>query len=248
MNTKFQLLRLIISFFLILLLSSCIGNSRPAPSSSPYVTQTATIFVLNMAFITDTPTIIPTSTPNLLPTLTSTILPTPDICNPSQWKEEGIYILSPRQFDALSPGGPNTFDRILISQNPSWEGFLQEIKEMDGELWTAGQIFDSYGWGSRLGKGVNPAVLLITYGVERNWELPTYGALVAKVVQIRTLLNRYESEWFRGEVDQSQYPAINNGASYALYRYYDGNQEKLEMWCRTYVDIFGESPIKEFDY
>lgn len=245
MNTKFQLLRLIISFFLILLLTSCTGNSRPAPSSSPYATQTATIFVLNMALITDTPTIIPTSTPKVLPTLTPTILPTPDICNPSQWKEEGIYILSPRQFGAMDPGGPNTFDSILISQNPSWEDYRQKDH---GEMRTAGVIFHEHAWGPTMGTGVNPAVLLITYGIERNWELPAYGALVAKVVQIRTLLNRYEREWFRGEVDQSQYPAIKNGATYALFRYFDGNQESLEIWCRAYVDVFGESPLKEFDH
>ena len=96
-----------------------------------------------------------------------------------------------------------------------------------------------------MGEGVSPAVLLITYGVELDWELPPYGALVAKVVLMRNLLFQDNLEWNRGAVDQSQVPAIKNGASYALFRYFDEDQELLEKWCRTYIDVFGESPLKE---
>ena len=180
--------------------------------------------------------------------MTQTITPTPDICNPSHWQKDGIYVLSTDQFDALEPGGPNTFDRILISQNPAWEDFQQKIAVMDGERWTAGQIFDSFAWGYELGTGVNPAVILITYAVERDWALPAYGALVAKVDQIRASLYKYELEWGLGKVDQSQFPPIANGATYALYRYFDGNNNRLETWCRTYLDVYGESPLKEYDH
>jgi hypothetical protein len=170
--------------------------------------------------------------------LTSTISPTPDICNPSQWQEEGIYLLSLSQFNGSDPGGPHTYNQILISRNPAWEDFQQYDH---GKMRTAGVIFHESAWGPNMGEGVSPAILLITYGVELDWELPPYGALVAKVVLMRNLIFQYKSEWYRGEVDQSQYPAIKNGASYGLFRYFDGDQEILEKWCRTYNDVFGDS-------
>ena len=46
----------------------------------------------------------------------------------------------------------------------------------------------------------------------------------------------------------SQYPPIANGATYALYRYFDGNKNQLETWCRTYLEVYGESPLVEDDH
>jgi len=241
MKIKFHNFILPTFCILIFFVSSCIGQTKPVPISSLKVTQTSTILITNTPSIA----VSPTYTPPPSPTLTSTILPTPDICNPAQWQDDGIYILSTKQFGALEPGGPNTFNRILIAQNPVWEDFRQKDH---GEMRIAGVIFHETAWGHTLGTGVNPAVLLITYGIERNWDLPAYGALVAKVDQIRGSLYQHELEWILGEVDQSQYPAIKNGATYALFRYFNGSQEHLEIWCRTYVDVFGESPLEEFDH
>jgi len=233
-----------ISSILILLISSCSGMTKPAPTSSPKATQTSIIQIKKTQAITVSPTFTPI-TPN---TLTSTGTPTPDFCNTTQWQTNGINVLSNDLFDALRPGGPNTFDHILISQNPSWEGFQQEIEEMDGKLWTAGQIFDSFAWGYELGTGVNPAVILVTYGVEKDWELPKEGDLVSKVDQIRGQLHSYWGEIARNEIDLSQFPNIANGATYTLYRYFNGDSKILEDWCRTYVDVFGEAPFKENDH
>jgi len=119
---------------------------------------------------------------------------------------------------------------------------------MDGELWTAGQIFASFAWGYELGTGVNPAVILVTYGVEKDWELPEDGDLVSKVDQIRGQLHSYWGEIARNEIDMSQYPNVANGATYTLYRYFDGDSKVLENWCRTYFDVFGESPLREYDH
>jgi hypothetical protein len=218
--------------------------TKPVPISSLKVTQTSTIHIKNTPSIT----VPPTFTPITLPALTSTIPPTLDICNPSNWQSNGINVLSNDLFDSIRPGGPNTFDHILISQNPSWEGFQQEIEEMDGKLWTAGEIFDSFAWGYELGTGVNPAVILVTYGVENDWELTEDDDLVSKVDQIRGQLRGYWGEIARNEIDLSQYPNVANGATYTLYRYFNGDSKMLEDWCRTYFDVFGESPLREYDH
>ena len=57
------------------------------------------------------------------------------------------------------------------------------------------------------------------------------------------MLHEHELEWILGQVDQSQY-AVENAATYALYRYFNGDVSKLEDWCRTYVQIYQESPLK----
>lgn len=238
MKIKFKYSIQLTFCILIFLSSSCNGMTKPAQTSSPIATITPTILIKN----TPTITVSPTHTAFPSPTLPSTISPTPDICSPLQWQEEGIYILSRSQFDSSDPGGPIAINQILISRNPAWEDFQQYDH---GEMRTAGKIFHESAWGPNMGEGVSPAILLITYGVELDWELPPYGALVAKVVLMRNLLFQDISEWNRGVIDQSQYPAIKNGASYALFRYFDGDQDILEKWCRTYIDVFGESPIKK---
>ena len=182
-----------------------------------------------------------TNTPFSIPTVTSTISPTPDFCIPAYWEEDSVYVLSTDQFGALSPGGPNTFDRILIAKNSAWADFRQEDHD---ELRSAGVIFHEASFGPEMGMGVNPAVVFVTYGTKYKWELPEYGNLVLRVEQIRDSLYQHESEWSFGDVDQSQYPPIANGATYALFRFFDGNKNLLTTWCRTYLEIYEEPPFK----
>ena len=91
--------------------------------------------------------------------------------------------------------------------------------------------------------GVNPAVALVVYGVKNDWALPVNGDLVSAVYQIRDSLYQDESEWNFENIDKSQYPPISNGATYALYRYFNGNEQKLESWCRTYIEVYSEYPM-----
>ena len=163
---------------------------------------------------------------------------TPDFCNLAN-SQEDIQIISGLRFTALEPGGPTLFDRILAEQNLAWADFQQDVH---GEIRSAGVVFHETAFGPELGTGVNPAVLLVTYGVERNWELPINGNLVSEVDEIRAVLFQYRSDWVHGQVDPNQYP-VANGATYALYRYFNGDLSKLEDWCRTYVQVYGESPL-----
>lgn len=170
-----------------------------------------------------------------------TVLPafTPDFCNITQSQGE-IQLISGLRFTALEPGGPLDFDRILAEQDPTWADFQQDVH---GELRSAGVVFHETAFGPELGTGVNPAVLLVTYGVERDWELPANGDLASEVDGIRARLHQYELEWILKTVDRSQYP-VANAAAYALYRYFNGDLPKLESWCQTYVQVYNESPLK----
>ena len=230
MKIKFRKSITSITSFLIFLMSSCIGQPQPMPTHS--LESTHTVF--------STSNITSTNTPLPIPTVSSTISPTPDLCNPTRWQENEIYLLSTKLFGALHPGGPNTFNRILIDKNPTWADFQQEDH---GEMRAAGVIFHESSFGPELGMGVNPAVVLVVYGIKNDWALPANGDLVSAVHQIRDSLYQDESEWAFGKVNQSQYPPITNGATYALFRYFEGNISLLESWCRSYLEIYGEPPV-----
>jgi len=155
--------------------------------------------------------------------------------------------MSQELFTALEPGGPTVFDRILVEQKPAWDEFRQYDH---GEIRSAGVIFHETAFGPpspELGEGVNPAILLVTYGVDKNWELPANDDLVSEVDRIRAVLRQRENYWILGTVDRSQYPTVANAATYALYHYFGGDLSKLEDWCLAYVRVFNESPLKTFD-
>ncbi|NPA72219.1 MAG: hypothetical protein GXO35_05245 [Gammaproteobacteria bacterium] len=158
------------------------------------------------------------------------------------WEKTEIYVLSWDLFDTLRPGGPRTFDRILVERNPAWAEFRQEVE--GAGLWTAGQIFSSFAWGYELGTGINPAVILVTYGVAYDWALPPDGDLASRVDAIREDLYQAHLEWFLGRVDRTRYPGITNGPTYALYRFFQGDLHKLEVWCRTFVEVYGIWPVE----
>ncbi len=163
------------------------------------------------------------------------------------WKnvvaQESLLILSDDLLTALEPGGPTLFDRILVEQNVAWADFRQEDHS---EMRSAGVIFHETAAGPEWGTGINPAVILVTYGVERNWELPANGDLVSEVENIRAALFQYTSEWVHGQVDQNQYP-VANGATYVLYHYFNGDLSKLQDWQSNFTAIFGVSPTQTTD-
>jgi len=52
-------------------------------------------------------------------------------------------------------------------------------------------------------------------------------------------------EWIKPENEQvrAQHPQISNGATYALYVFFEGNEDRLQTWCNTYRQLFGESSL-----
>jgi hypothetical protein len=214
----------VFSIIIITLLIGACGVATPMPI------PTAT----NVPSLTS---IIPSITPTIAPTIT--IISTPDFCNSAQWQDQ-VLVLSNDLLTALEPGGPTLFDRILVEQNPAWADFRQYDHD---ELRSAGVIFHETAFGSEWGTGINPAIILVIYGVERNWELPAKGDLVSEVEEIRAVLFQYRSDWVHEQVDPNQYP-VANGATYVLYRYFNGDLSKLKAWCSTYVQVYDESPLK----
>lgn len=224
MNTLKRILIITIIFLVGFQLAAC-GIATPAPT----VTATTTVASLIP--------IIPSITPTTIPSPTISFTATPDFCKFVQ-SQGKIQVISQDLFTALEPGGPVDFDRILGEQDPAWTDFQQDVH---GEIRSAGVIFHETAFGPELGTGVNPAVLLITYGVEWDWELPANGDLVSEVDEIRARLHQHELEWILKTVDQSQYP-VANAATYALYRYFNGDLSKLESWSSSFDTLFGVSP------
>jgi hypothetical protein len=220
---------LILSFMLLIAvqLVAC-GIATPIQTITATTTPSLTPII---------PSITPSSTPTITPTITFT--PTPDFCNSTQWQDK-IQMISQDIFTSIGRG-PMALDRILVKQNPAWADFRQSDH---GEIRSAGVIFHETAFGPELGTGVSPAVLLVTYGVDWNWELPANGDLVTEVDRIRAVLHQRENYWILGAVDRSRYPMVGNAATYALYHYFGGDLSKLEDWCRTYVRVFNESPLK----
>ena len=131
-------------------------------------------------------------------------------------------------------------------------GVAEGINEGVGEgiLLRVGVIFHEIAFGPpspELGEGVNPAVLLETYGVDKNWQLPANSDLASEVDYIRAVLRQRENYRILGTIDQSQYPMLSNAATYAMYHYFGGDLSKLEDWCLTFVRVFNESPLKTLD-
>ena len=236
-------------FLFLLSTTACVGGGSGALTSASSTLATLTTsppasLVSSGPALTPTLALAATAIPTVAATETATPSPspTPDLCSPALWEKTEIYVLSWDLFDALRPGGPRTFDRILVERNPAWAEFRQEI---EGEgLWTAGQIFSSFAWGYELGTGVNPAVILVTYGVAHDWALPPNGDLASRVDAIREALYQAHLEWFLGRVDRTRYPGIANGPTYALYRFFQGDLHKLEVWCRTFVEVYGIWPVE----
>jgi hypothetical protein len=218
-----QIPELAMAIILLLILGSC-GMATPVPPLP------LTLF----------PSHAPTPSPSITPSPFPTTASTPDFCSSTLWQDQ-IQILFSDRFTALEPGGPRVFDRSLAEKNPAWTTFRQSVH---GEIRSAGVIFHEIAFGPEPGTGVNPAVLLVTYGVERNWKLPENGDLFSEVDHIRAALHQHELGWILGTVGHDQYPMITNGATYALYRYFDEDRTKLEKWCRTWVEVYGESPLK----
>ena len=222
MKTQTWVLKAFPLIFTVSLVQAC-GNMTPVPTMTAKTIPSLTPST-------------PSSTPSPIPSITVT----PDLCNSGQWQDE-VPVLSDDLLMALEPGGPTVFDRILVERNPAWADFRQYDHD---EMRSAGVIFHETAFGPENGTGINPAVILVTYGVERNWELPVNGDLVAEVDRIRAALFEHKSDWVHGQVDQSQYSMVANGATYVLYRYFNGDSSKLEDWCHTYVEVYDESPLK----
>jgi hypothetical protein len=62
-----------------------------------------------------------------------------------------------------------------------------------------------------------------------------------KVQEIGTELNRLSLDWENPFDDslRNQYPEVINSSTYALYAFFDYDLNRLQTWCNTYQQLFG---------
>ena len=195
-------------------------------------------FTLPMSSITPSP--IPSVTS--LPTNTYTSTPQPDITpNCKIANDTGqLYLVSDQEFRDLRTA-PGELDQVLTVQYPEWANYAQIVRQ-DLQPLSLGKIIMSASHDEMLGIQINPAVTLVTLGVTLGWQLPSNTDLYLKAQEISTELNRLSLDWENPFDDslRNQYPEIANSGTYAFYRYFKGDLSKLEKWCHTYVQFFGE--------
>ena len=180
---------------------------------------------------TVTTAIAPNPTPVISP-----ISPTPttDVCITPSWNTPWTLL----SYDTFHTFGATSgeIDEQLISINPQWRDFRQTIKT---ESWTAGDIFVQ-GHGAPGEYGVNPSVLVVTVGMELEWQTPSDGDLYSKVAETGKALYAHYQDYYTQEDVRNAYPQIGNASTYSLYAFFDYDLTKLETWRQEYDRIFGE--------
>ena len=216
-------------FHIVLLLGAC-GIVTPLP------TVTATR-IPSLTFPSPSITPFPVNTATQTATVTPLPSSTPYSCE-FTWDVPWI-ILDDDTFRSFGSTTSVEIDEQLIQRNPQWQNFRQTVIT---DSWTAGVVF-AQGYGAPGEYGVNPIVLMVTIGMELDWQVPPDGDLYGRVVETGKTLFAYSLEYHDQEDVREAYPQIGNAATYALYRYFNGDLSKLEIWCRTYVRVYNESPL-----
>ena len=218
------------------LLAAC-GIATPVPT----VTAT-TVPSITPSTPSITPSPIPTTTSSPTNTLTTTpelgIAPNCKIAN-----EEGqLYLLNDQEFRNLRTSD-GKLDRALATHYPQWANYTQMVPWSTQPV-KLGEIIVSASLDEELNLQINPAVTLVTLGESLNWQLPANTDLFSKSREISLTLRQHDWDWTnpQNESLRSQYPEIANGATYALYAFFNHNLDRLQSWCNTYQQLFGTSP------
>ena len=159
----------------------------------------------------------------------------PYSCELAEW-DMPWTILDNDKFRSFGSTTSVEIDEQLIQRNPQWQSFRQTVIT---NPWTAGVVF-TQGYGAPGEYGVNPVVLMVTIGMELDWQVPPDGDLFARVVETGKTLSAYHLEYHNQEDVRDAYPQIGNAATYSLYRFYSEDLKKVEEWCKTYHLIFGD--------
>jgi len=197
-----------------------------------------TVTVTQMPSRTPSPSLTPS--PGNTATQTATVTPspssTPYSCEPPNSDVPWVIL----DYDTFQSFGatPNEMDEQLIQRNPQWQSFRQTVMT---NPWTAGAVFDQ-GSGAPGEYGVNPAVLMVTVGMELDWQVPPDRDLYGQVVETGKTLYGYYLEYRNKDDVRGAYPQIGNAETYALFRFFNEDQEKVEEWCNTFHGMFEDRP------
>jgi hypothetical protein len=183
-------------------------------------------------------TLSPSPFPISIPTLT----PTPSCITTLNGNR--IYVLSD---DLSAHPGPDDeqLDQALLSSYPNWAAFTQKLPWHDEPV-SVGQVFDDASFTKEF--QVNPAVTLVTVMVKLDHKLPNNGDLFSIARETAHLLDLHYWKYAFDDVDKTthikeKHPEIENAATYSIYAYFEYDMEKLDTWCRTYIELFNQSPL-----
>jgi len=160
-------------------------------------------------------------------------------------RDEGVILHD----DVLFHPGPvgEVLDQALAESYPAWSSFRQQPDWYDEPV-SAGQIIQDASFEETF--QLNTSVTLVTVGLAFDWQLPEDGDLFSRARDTGEQLVLYSIEWSHPDNEQirSQYPEVNNGASYALFAYFDFDEGKLQVWKDTYKKLFGSDPSLSADF
>jgi hypothetical protein len=228
--------------FLLAACTTAVPSSDSNELLSPptvIATTTSSPSPIRPATASHTPTAIP------LPTNTYTVAPEPDIApNCKIANEKGqFYLLSDKEFSDLGTT-ESELDRALVTHYQEWANYRQMVPWSTqpvklGEVIVSGSL-DEYL------RQINPAVTLVVVGESVDWQLPSNMDFFVRAQEISQVLQQQFDDFDgvnpQNESLRSQYPEVENSATYALYAYFDHNLDRLQSWCNTYQQLFGTSP------
>jgi murein DD-endopeptidase MepM/ murein hydrolase activator NlpD len=154
--------------------------------------------------------------------------------------EQSINVLHDQVFFALGPK-EEELNRALENNFPEWANYEQNVR-WDSEPAKLGEIVREASFQEQF--ALNPAVTLVTLGESLDWQLPSDSDLFLQSMTIGERLNYLWFEWANPENEniRVQNPEVSNGATYALYVFFDHDKDRLQAWQDTYYRLFGEYP------
>jgi hypothetical protein len=155
-----------------------------------------------------------------------------------------LYVLGTDVFFSLGPSGIE-IDRVLKNASPAWATFQPRILGYS-ELASVGEIIEAASLGQEK-FSLNPAVTLVTLVLKLDWQLPPDGDLYSQSLIVGKQLHHYWFQWNNSDNEQLRlrYPNLtDDGATYALYEFFDHDIDKLQNWCNTYQALFASSPLQ----
>ena len=222
------------SVILTMFLTGACGAATPVP----------TITATNAPSLTPiTPTITPSPFPTITSLPTGTYTATPEPGTPPGCKiidESGnLYVLSSNEIFAWGVT-EDELNQALANNFPEWANYEQNVR-WSSEPAKLGEIVLNASFQEQF--ALNPAVTLITLGESMNWQLPSNSDLFFQSLDISERLNKLVFEWTNPENEaiRAHYPEVSNGATYALYVFFNYDIERLQTWCNTYQQLFGTS-------
>ena len=193
------------------------------------------------------PSVTPSFTPSPMPLLTNTYTVSPEAeiapnCEIANEKGQ-LYLLSDQEFSDFGTT-EGELDRVLVTHYPEWANYRQRVSWSTQPV-KLGEIIVSASLDEYLSQ-INPAVTLVVLGESLDWQLPSTMDFFVRAQEISQVLQQQFDDFHGGnpqnESLRSQYPEVENSATYALYVYFNHNLDRLQSWCNTYQQLFGTSP------